>query len=143
MSKRISDYALRVHLDADLEAAEREVVAALKEEGFGVLTEIDMAATLKEKLGVDFRPYRILGICNPPLAHEALRTHLEVGLLLPCKVILYEEDAGTDVAILDPLSMLEVMDELGVDVIAEEARVRLQRVVKAVAGMRRPEEVMR
>lgn len=92
MNKRISDYALRFHLDTDLEAAEREVVAALKGEGFGVLTEIDMAATLQEKLGVGFRPYRILGVCNPPLAYEALSTHLDVGLLLPCNVILYEED---------------------------------------------------
>lgn len=135
MRKSISDYALRVHLDTDPAAAERQVVTALKEEGFGVLTEIDMAATLKEKLGVDFRPYRILGICNPPLAYEALSTHLDAGLLLPCNVIIYEEDGGTDVAILDPLSMLDVTDELGVDVVAGEARVRLQRVAKAVAGM--------
>jgi uncharacterized protein (DUF302 family) len=133
MKKSVTDYALRVHLDLDPGEAQRRVMAALKDEGFGVLTEVDVAATLKEKLGVDFRTYRILGVCNPPLAHEALSTNLDVGLFLPCNVILYEAEAGTEVAILDPLSMLGISDELGVDSVADRARSRLQRVAAALA----------
>ena len=109
MPKSITDYALRVHLDLPYEQAIERVTAALKEEGFGVLTEIDVKATLKKKLDADFRKYVILGACNPPLAYRALSTELEIGLLLPCNVIVYEENGGSVLSIVDPVSMLGVV----------------------------------
>jgi uncharacterized protein (DUF302 family) len=110
------------------------VVAALKNEGFGVLTEVDVKATVKEKLDVDFRKYVIMGACNPPLAHQALSTDLDIGLLLPCNVIVYEDDGESVVAILDPISMLDVVENPDLDPVAEEARSRLGRVAKALEG---------
>ena len=107
---------------------------ALKNEGFGVLTEIDVQATLKQKLDADFLKYVILGACNPSLAHQALNTELEIGLLLPCNVIVYEDDGGSVVSIVDPLSMLGVVDSPDLDPVAQEARTRLLRVMDAVGG---------
>ena len=106
------------------------MIAELKKEGFGVLTKIDVKATLKEKLNTDFRKYSILGACNPPLAHQALNTDLEVGLLLPCNVI---EDGGSVVAIWDPYPMLAVMNNPDLDSVAQQARDRLQRVIGALS----------
>lgn len=126
------DLALRTTLRLPHEQAVEKVVVALKEEGFGVLTEIDVRATLKKKLDVDFRKYVILGACNPPLAHRALSTTLDVGLLLPCNVVVYEQNEGSVVAILDPLSMLGVVENPGLDPVAQEARTRLQRVIDAL-----------
>src|SRR5574341_743616 len=118
---------LRLH--ESYEKALERVTAALKVEGFGVLTEIDVKATLHQKLGVDFRPYKILGACNPPLAHRALTTAPEVGLLLPCNVTVAEIEPGlVEVAIVDPLAMLGVLSEPALKPIAEEARARLDRV---------------
>ncbi len=109
------------------------VIAALKTEGFGVLTEIDVKETLKKKLDVDFRPYKILGACNPPLAFRALSTAPEVGLLLPCNVtVSFIEDNVTEVAIVDPLSMLGVVQHPDLESVAAEARARLDRVAKAL-----------
>jgi uncharacterized protein (DUF302 family) len=119
-------------LDLLYEQAVERVVAVLKEEGFGVLTEIDVKATLKKKLGADFRKYVILGACNPPLAHRALSTTLDVGLLLPCNVVVYEQDGGSVVSILDPLSMLGVVENPELDPVAQEARTRLQRVIEVL-----------
>src|SRR5574342_1029152 len=105
------------------------VTDELKKEGFGVLTEIDVKATLKQKLNADFRRYKILGACNPPLAHRALSANLDVGLLLPCNVTVYEEDGGAVVTAVDPVAMLGVMkdDQIVCDV-AEEAKSKLKRV---------------
>lgn len=128
----IKNQSLRAKLDMSYETAVERTTAALKEEGFGVLTEIDVKATLKEKLDADFRKYVILGACNPSLAHRALSTDLEIGLLLPCNVIVYEEDGGSVVSIVDPLLMMDVMENPDLDPVAQEARARLQRVVEAL-----------
>ena len=124
---------LNVRLNTDFEEALTRVTAALKAEGFGVLTEIDVKETLKKKLDVDFRPYKILGACNPPLAYRALSAVPEAGLLLPCNVtVSYVEDNVTDVAIIDPLSMLSLVQHPDLEPIAEEARARLDRVAAAL-----------
>ena len=134
MANVIEDLALRVRLDVPYEEAMERVTAALKAEGFGVLTEIDVKATMKQKLDADFRKYAILGACNPPLAHKALSTELEIGLLLPCNVIVYEEDGGSVVSIVDPISMLGVVDSAELKPVADEAGARLERVAKALGG---------
>ena len=134
MTKDISDLALRVRLEVPYEEALEKVTAALKEEGFGVLTEIDVKATMKMKLDADFRKYAILGACNPPLAHRALSTELEIGLLLPCNVIVYEEDGGSVVSIVDPLSMLGIVQSPELQPVADEAGARLERVARTLAG---------
>ena len=114
---------------------------ALAGEGFGVLTEIDVTATLRQKLGVEFRPYVILGACNPPLAQRALEAELEIGLLLPCNVVVYaaEDPADTVVAALDPVEALSLSGNPAVQPIAEEVRGRLQRVLEKVADRPGPD----
>ncbi|MCB0112598.1 MAG: DUF302 domain-containing protein, partial [Caldilineaceae bacterium] len=101
--------------------------------GFGVLTEIDVKATMKKKLDADFQKYVILGACNPPLAHRALSTQLEIGLLLPCNVIVYEEDGGSVVSIVDPMMMMQMADAQALSAVAAEARAKLERVHAALA----------
>ncbi|MHB8624765.1 MAG: DUF302 domain-containing protein [Aggregatilineales bacterium] len=124
---------MTVRLNADFETTLACVVAALKVEGFGVLTEIDVKDTLKEKLDVDFRPYKILGACNPPLAYRALTAAPEVGLLLPCNVtVAYVESTVTEVSLVNPLSMLGIVARPELEPIAAEARQRLDRVVTAL-----------
>lgn len=116
------------------QAIER-VTAALKQEGFGVLTEIDVQATLKKKLDVDFQRYLILGACNPPLAHRALSADLDVGLVLPCNVVVYETGPNESmVALVDPLSMLGVIPSPALEPIAQDARARLARVAESLRG---------
>ncbi len=128
-----SRLGLTVRLNKNFDEALALATAALKIEGFGVLTEIDVKETLKKKLDVDFRPYKILGACNPPLAYRALSTAPEVGLLLPCNVtVSYVEDHVTEVAIIDPLSMLGFVQHPDLEPVAEEARARLERVAKAL-----------
>ncbi len=124
-----------VRLELDFETAIALTVDALKAEGYGVLTEIDVKETLKKKLGVDFRPYRILGACNPPLAYRALSAAPEVGLLLPCNVVVSQEAEGvTEVSLVDPLVMLGAAPYGGLEAIAEEAASRLNRVAEALRG---------
>jgi len=109
------------------------VTRALQAEGFGVLTEIDMKATLAAKLGVEFRPYTILGACNPPLAHRALQAELEVGLMLPCNVVVYEADAGhTVVTAIDPTQTIAATHPALLP-IAAEVRAKLARVLAQLA----------
>jgi uncharacterized protein (DUF302 family) len=134
MATAITDLALRVRLEIPYEQAMEKVTAALKAEGFGVLTEIDVKATMKKKLDADFRKYAILGACNPPLAHRALSSELEIGLLLPCNVIVYEEEGGSVVSIVDPISMLGVVDSPELAPVADEAQARLERVAKALGS---------
>jgi uncharacterized protein (DUF302 family) len=111
--------------------AQRRIVAALQAEGFGILTEIDVKATLKKKLDRDVRPYRILGACNPALAHQALEAEKGIGLLLPCNVCVWEEDAGAVVSIGKPEAMFEIVGNPSVKPIADQASARLQRALAA------------
>jgi uncharacterized protein (DUF302 family) len=113
------------------EARER-VTKALAAEGFGILTEIDVKATLKKKLDVDFRPYVILGACNPHLAHRALQGDPQIGLLLPCNVVVQESSAGASVSIASPLVMFSVVRRDDLEPIAAEAETRLRRVLDAL-----------
>lgn len=109
--------------------------AALKQEGFGVLTEIDVQATLKAKLGVDHCPYLILGACNPQLAYQGLQVEPELGLLLPCNVIVYDNgDQTSTVSIIDPIQMLSVVHNPALEPIAAEANARLRRVIDHLAA---------
>jgi uncharacterized protein (DUF302 family) len=124
---------LTTYLQTDFDTAVKRVTAALKSEGFGVLTEIDVKDTFKQKLDVDFRPYKILGACNPALAHRALTTAPEVGLLLPCNVtVALMDDNRIQVAIVDPLVMMTVIPDEELTAIAQEARERLNRVLGAL-----------
>lgn len=128
-------YNLQTTLEIPYEAAIDKVTAALQKEGFGILTEIDVQATLKKKLDAEFRRYVILGACNPNLAHQALQAELEIGLLLPCNVIVYETEAGQSVvSLLHPLTMVEVVDNPALKPVAEEAQTRLERVQQALEG---------
>jgi uncharacterized protein (DUF302 family) len=130
-----TDFGLRITLDVPYEAAIEKATAALKEEGFGILTEIDVKATLKKKLDADFRRYVILGACNPNLAYQALQSELEIGLLLPCNVIVYETDDGqVNVSILNPMSMMDVTESDSLENVAGQATEKLNRVVEALAN---------
>jgi uncharacterized protein (DUF302 family) len=132
--EEIEGYAFTTVLNISYEDAISKVTDALKEEGFGVLTEIDVKATLKKKLGVDFRKYVILGACNPPYAYRTIQTDLDVGLLLPCSVIVYEtDDKKAYVSALNPVSALEVIKNKELRKIAEEVSEKLERVVNKVS----------
>jgi uncharacterized protein (DUF302 family) len=132
--KKIKEYSFSTVLNTSYEDAISKVTDALKEEGFGVLTEIDVKSTLKKKLDVDFRKYVILGACNPPYAHRTLLTDLDVGLLLPCNVIVYEtDDKKAYVSALNPVSALEVIKSQELRKIAAEVSEKLKRVVEKVA----------
>ncbi len=120
--------SLSVRLPVKYEDALAKAKRALQAEGFGILTEIDVKRTLKEKIGADFRCYTILGACNPSIAYMGLRAHLELGLLLPCNVIVYEDDGDSVVAIQDPQEMLEVAKNPELDQVATIARKHLERV---------------
>lgn len=128
-----TDIGIRTTLNLPYEQAVQKTTDALKAEGFGVLTQIDVQATLKQKINVDFRRYIILGACNPALSHRALSANLNVGLLLPCNVIVYEEDNGSVVIAVDPVEMLGTLikDPVAHEV-AVEASTRLQRVIASL-----------
>lgn len=126
-------YGFGITVDLPYAEAVERVKAALKEQGFGVLSEIDVKATLKDKLGVDFRPYVILGACNPPLAHRAFTAELDIGLILPCNVIVYEANGGSVVAAFDPEVGLGLVGNPALEPIAREAKERLRRALDSLA----------
>ena len=110
------------------------VTAALKTEGFGVLTDIDVAATMKAKLDKEMPPYRILGACNPALAHQAIGAEPEIGLLLPCNVVVRAiDDATTRISFMDPEAVLQLVDQPGIEVLAADVKARLLRVMSAIS----------
>ena len=125
-------YGFSKTVDLLFEQTIEKVTEELKKEGFGVLTTIDVEDTLKKKIDVDFKKYTILGACNPPIAHKALQTEEEIGLLLPCNVIVYEKDDKTNVSVFDPMLMINIIDNEKMEPIAKEVKEKLQRVLAEV-----------
>ena len=124
-------YYIERRVEGAFEEVVSRVVEALAEQGFGVLTDIDIKATLAAKLGVEFRPYRILGACNPPFAYQALLAEEKVGTMLPCNVVVQETDEGISIAAVDPLASMQAIDNPALAGIAQEVRDRLRRAVEA------------
>ena len=127
-------YARKITLDEPIDRVEERVRQALSEQGFGVLTYIDMAATLKEKIGTEIPPYRVLGACRPPLAAQALQAEPDVGLLLPCNVAVYRDGDQTVVAALDPGTMVTLTGNERLQDVAAEAAERLDAALASLAG---------
>ena len=126
----IMQYTFSKTLDTTFEEAEARVTDALKAEGFGILTEIDVKATLKKKLDVDFRPYRILGACNPALAHKALQAEPRIGAMLPCNVIVQAtEDGRVEVSAIDPIASMQAIDNPALGEVAGAVQAKLQHVI--------------
>jgi uncharacterized protein (DUF302 family) len=122
-------YGFNIQVKGSFDDTVKRVTEALKTEGFGVLTDIDVQATMKAKLGIDGKPYRILGACNPPLAHKAISADPDIGLLLPCNVVVREDAAGKIiVGFMDPIAVLKLTDNPGITDIAKDVRARLERV---------------
>lgn len=134
MTATTTSYQYRSRVQLSYDEAVVRVTDELKKEGFGVLTEIDMKATLKKKLDVEFRRYVILGACNPSLANRALEAELDIGLLLPCNVVVYEDGDESVITIINPAIMMGVVDNPDMESIANEAAERLQRVITAVGS---------
>lgn len=126
---------ITVALPLSFDEAIGAVTAALKEQGFGVLTEIDVRATLKKKLDVDFRPYTILGACNPPLAHRAVSADLMVGLMLPCNVVVWDNgDGSVTISAINPMAAIRVVDNPDLDEVARTATDKLNRVMESLSS---------
>jgi len=127
-------YSFSTRLQGNIDSIEQQLIEALKAEGFGILTEINVQATFKEKLGVEGRPYKILGACNPPLAHQAITAEPDIGLLLPCNVVIREEEDQTvTVAFMDPIAVFTLVERDDISPLATEVRSRLDRVMAAIS----------
>jgi len=128
-------YGFSTRVKGGFDAAIAQVTEELQKEGFGVLSDIDVASKLNDKVGAGMRPYRILGACNPPLAHKALGIDYDIGLLLPCNVVVREEgDGGISVGFMDPMAVLSIVKKPGIEELAKEVRGRLERVRDAIAA---------
>ncbi len=126
-------YYVSTTFDGTFDEAIAKTTDELKKEGFGVLTEIDVKETLKKKLDVDFKKYRILGACNPPFAHKALLAEDKIGTMLPCNVIVQEQEDGTvEISAVNPIASMQAVDNPDLGEIAEEVRSRLEKVVKSI-----------
>jgi uncharacterized protein (DUF302 family) len=135
MAQPTARYAMARAVPLSYEEADRRIREELQKEGFGILTEIDVKATLKNKIGVDIPAYEILGACAPGLAHQAIQKEPDVGLLLPCNVVVRDGgDGGTIVEIMDPITQLEVADNPDLEELGREARERLERALDRVAA---------
>jgi uncharacterized protein (DUF302 family) len=134
MSRQTTPYGIGTTVSLEYARAVERTKEELAKEGFGVLSEIDVAATLKKKLDVDFRPYVILGACNPPLAYRALTAERDIGLLLPCNVVVYADDTPgrSVVAVMDPVEALALTGNEAIRPLAEDVKVRLTRVLEAL-----------
>jgi uncharacterized protein (DUF302 family) len=130
----LGSYSFGVRVQGDFDDVIERVRATLAEEGFGVLSDIDVAGTMKKKLDKDMPPYRILGACNPPLAHKALETDPDIGALLPCNVVVRQDDEGVTVGFMDPHAVLGIVDLPGIDELGKEVRNRLERVRDALSA---------
>jgi len=129
----MTQYYLSKIVDLPFEETVARITEELKKEGFGILTEIDMQATLKKKLDVDMRPYKILGACNPPFAYKAVQTESHIGLLLPCNVIVQDAGQGkTEVAAIDPVVSMSRVDNPALEPVAQDVRAKLQRAIDCV-----------
>lgn len=126
------DYYVSKKIDGTFDEAVAKAKAALQEEGFGVLTEIDVAATLKKKLDVDFRPYRILGACHPQSAYAALQAEDKIGLMLPCNVIVQEVEGGVEVAAIDPIASMAAVENEGLAEVAATVQQKLRNVIEHI-----------
>lgn len=122
-------YGFSKNVNLSYDEAIQKTTEELKKEGFGVLTEIDVKETLKKKLNVDFNKYKILGACNPPIAHKALQNEMEIGLLLPCNVIVYENEGKTTVSAFNPMTMTKIVDNKELQEVAEEVQTKLLRAI--------------
>jgi uncharacterized protein (DUF302 family) len=137
MEAVMSEFGMQVSFKGNYDEALVRVVDALKSEGFGVLTEIDVRETMKKKLDVDFRRYKILGACNPPLALRALQAEPQVGLMLPCNVIVFERDDGTvNVSAIDPMQTVAAHGDAALAAVAREVKEKLERAMAHVAAPR-------
>ncbi len=126
------EYGFSKMVNIPFETAVEKITVELKKEGFGILTEIDVKETLKKKLDIEFKKYKILGACNPPIAHKALKIEEELGLLLPCNVIVYEKDDKSVVSVFNPMIMIDFVKKEGMKEIAGQVKEKLQRALAAV-----------
>ncbi|QCS44496.1 DUF302 domain-containing protein [Natrinema versiforme] len=125
-------YTLRTQVEGEFDDIVEKTIDTLEDEGFGVLCDIDVRETLKKKLDEDFRQYRILGACNPQLAHQGLEHDLELGTLLPCNVVVYDDDDGVVVSAVDPQRLIGVADDDELDPIGDDAYERFERVLESL-----------
>lgn len=132
--EQYSPYGFGLKVDLPYAEAVERTKAALKEQGFGVLTEVDIKQTMKEKRGIDFRPYVILGACNPPMAEQALAAELDLGLLLPCNVVVYETEGGSIVQAMDPEPVMGLVGNPTLEPIAREVKARLQTALNTLGS---------